>query len=567
VFKLLDAPDQAAPVAERHPWWQQGVVYQIYPRSFRDASGDGTGDLAGVLQQLDYLSDTLGVDALWLSPFYPSPMADFGYDIADHTDVDRLFGDLATFDELVAQAHARGLKVIIDYVPNHTSDQHPWFQAARSSRDNPYRDWYLWADPKPDGSPPNTWLSVFGGSAWEWDAATGQFYLHSFLKEQPDLNWRNPCLTSTMFQVLRFWLERGVDGVRIDAAHFILKDPELRDNPPNQHAAASLHKPMGEYDAQLHLYDKAHPDVHTVFRELRQVLESYSTPGHERVAIGEIHVFDWAEWSRYYGEALDELHLPFNFGLLGAAWEADTVRRVVDGLEAILPEGAWPNYVLGNHDEPRVASRLGRQQARLAMLLLLTVRGTPTLYYGDELGMQDVPIPPAAVQDPWEHRMPGRGLGRDPERTPMQWHRGPNAGFCPPDVAPWLPVAADAERINVAAQLNDPRSFLTLTRQLLALRRSRSALASGTYRALDDDGVPHDCFVYLRRAGAQCLLVALNFSADTRVLHLRAPARGSVLVSTHLDRLGPADLAAFRLRPAEGCVLELDQAASDLDAG
>src|SRR5436190_774968 len=320
-------------------WWQRGVVYQVYPPSFRDASGDGVGDLRGVTEQLAYLSETLGVDAVWLSPFYPSPMADFGYDVSDFTDVDPLFGTLADFDALLAAAHARGLKLIVDFVPNHSSDQHPWFRAARASRDSPYRDWYVWADPKPDGSPPNNWLSTFGGSAWAWDARSGQYYLHSFL-------------------------------------------------------------------------------------------------GQPRVAIGELHLYDWEGLARFYGRELDELHLPFNFGLLRAPWQARAVDKMVDAYQAALPVGAWPNYVLGNHDEPRIASRVGREQARLAMLLLLTLRGTPTLYYGDELGMQDVPIPPERVQDPWGRRMPE--LGRDPQRAPLPWDGGPNAGFCPPGVEPWL---------------------------------------------------------------------------------------------------------------------------------
>ncbi|RMF61789.1 MAG: alpha-amylase, partial [Bacteroidetes bacterium] len=296
------------------PWWQTGVIYQIYPRSFKDSNGDGIGDLGGVLEKLDYLSDTLGVDAIWLSPFYPSPMADFGYDVADYTDVDPIFGDLATFDALVAEAHRRGLRVIIDIVPNHTSDRHPWFIASRSSRDNPKRDWYVWRDPAPDGGPPNNWLSVFGGPAWEYDETTGQYYLHSFLKEQPDLNWRNPEVRRAMFDVFRFWLERGVDGFRIDVAHYIMKDPLFRDNPPNPHRG-DYHKDMGEYDTQLHLYDKGHEDVHEVFRELRRLLDDYSRD-RPRFAVGEIHIFDWNAWVRYYGDNLDELHMPFNFALL-----------------------------------------------------------------------------------------------------------------------------------------------------------------------------------------------------------------------------------------------------------
>jgi glycosidase len=273
-------------------WWQTGAIYQIYPRSFRDTTGDGVGNLRGVIQKLDYLSETLGVEVIWLSPFYPSPMADFGYDVADYTDVDPLFGDLATFDELVDKAHVRDLRVIIDLVPNHSSDQHPWFQEARSSRDNAKRDWYVWADPQPDGSPPNNWLSVFGGSAWEWDELTGQYYLHSFLKEQPDLNWRNPEVKEAMSDVVRFWLERGVDGFRVDVAHYIMKDPQLRGNPPAPAGAMSIHRPLGDYDSQFHIHDKGHPDVHDICREFREVLDSFGDE-RPRVSGGETHVFDW----------------------------------------------------------------------------------------------------------------------------------------------------------------------------------------------------------------------------------------------------------------------------------
>ncbi len=536
-------------------WWQSGVVYQIYPRSFRDSNGDGTGDLVGVREKIEYLSETLGVDAMWLSPFYPSPMADFGYDVADYTGVDPLFGTLADIDALIAAAHERGIAVIIDFVPNHSSDQHPWFRASRSSRADPKRDWYVWRDPKQDGSPPNNWLANFGGSAWQWDDATGQYYLHSFLPEQPDLNWRNPELKAAMFDTLRFWLDRGVDGFRIDVAHAIMKDPDLRDNPPNPDAGHGLHKSLGAYDAQLHIHDKGHPDVHGVYREVRALLDAYSAE-RPRVAIGEIHIFDWAEWARYYGAALDEMHLPFNFGLLGVHWSAQTVRRVVDGLEAALPAGAWPNYVLGNHDEPRIASRIGRDNAPLAMMLLLTLRGTPTIYYGDELGMRDVPIPPEREQDPWGKRVPGLGLGRDPERTPMQWDTSSHAGFCAPDVEPWLPVSDAAARVNVAVELADPGSMLALTRRLLALRRATPALAHGGYRPIDE--APADCFVYLRESDGQRVLIALNFAADERVLALPSLGHGAVVVSTRPERGGRISLDNFSLQGGEGCVIVLE---------
>lgn len=545
---------------QSHPWWEHGIIYQIYPRSFQDSNRDGVGDLAGILRRLDYLRSTLGVDVIWLSPFYPSPMADFGYDVCNYVDVDPIFGDLATFDELVRESHQRGLKVIVDFVPNHTSGQHPWFLEARSSRDNPKREWYVWADAKPGGSPPNNWLSVFGGPAWEWDEATGQYYLHSFLKEQPDLNWRNPAVKDAMLDVLRFWLERGVDGFRIDVANFIMKDPELRDNPPNPTPPlVALHG--REYEVQLHLYDKAHPDVHGVFREIRRLLDQYGEP-HPRMAVGEIYEFDWPVWASYYGGQLDELNMPFNFALLGVPWTAAEVRMVVDATEAAVPPGGWPNYVLGNHDRHRVASRVGSEQARVAMMLLLTLRGTPTLYYGDEIEMHDVPIPPELVQDPWERHEPGIGVGRDPERTPMQWDAGPNAGFCSDGVVPWLPVADDYRQMNVAVEREDPCSMLSLTRALIRLRRGSAALIGGHYRPVDD--VPEACFVYLRQTEEERCLMALNFSAVDQEVALSELGNGSILLSTFLDRKGRVDLKALQLRPNEGCIVALAIAAEPL---
>jgi alpha-glucosidase len=535
-------------------WWQSGVIYQIYPRSFQDSTGNGIGDLQGILLRLDYLSQTLGVDAIWLSPFYPSPMADFGYDISDYTDVDPIFGDLQDFDNLLREAHLRELKVIIDLVPNHTSDQHPWFLGSRSSRDNPKRDWYVWADPQPDGSPPNNWVSVFGGSSWEWDETTGQYYLHSFLKEQPDLNWRNPQLKDAMFAVVRFWLERGVDGFRIDVAHFIMKDPLLRDNPVKRNVNQTMHKPLGDYDTQVHLYDQGHPDIHPIYREFRQLLDAYSS-GQPRVSVGEIHLFDWPQWAVFYGEKLDELHMPFNYQLLGVRWEAGAVRRIVDGLEAVLPPGAWPNYVLGNHDETRLASRLGSQAARCAAMLLLTLRGTPTLYYGDEIGMTNEDIPSEAQQDPWGRRIPG--MGRDGCRTPMQWDASRHAGFSPPESPrTWLPVSEHYQSVNVERQLADTFSILNLYRQLLAIRRRSPVLQGGDY--LPVGAVPEQCFAYLRKLdGYPGMLILLNFSSEDLNLNLPDQGAGHAILSTYLDRSGEIDLSNMKLRGNEGLLIEM----------
>jgi alpha-glucosidase len=540
------------------PWWQSGVIYHLYVRSFKDSNGDGNGDLAGVLHQLDYLSETLQVDALWLSPVYPSPLVDAGYDVTDHTDIDPLFGDLSLFDHLLTEAHQRHLRVILDFIPNHTSDLHPWFLAARSSREHPKRDWYIWADPKEDGSPPNNWLSHWGGSAWEWDAHTRQYYLHTFHKAQPDVNWRYPAVREAMFAAVQFWLDRGVDGFRIDSAHYILKDPALHDNPLNPSPERTPYKPLGEYDSQLHLYDRNHDDAHQVYRDLRRLLEQYDRvdPHHPRLLVGEVSLFDWQQWATYYGVAQDEFHMPFNFGLLGAIHTARDIRQVVDTVEAILPAGAWPCYVLGNHDESRIATREGSAQARVAMMLLLTLRGTPVVYYGDEIGMHDVHIPASRVQDPWELRIPGEGFGRDPERTPMQWDTSLHAGFCEANASPWLPLAEDAQEYNVATQLADASSMLHLSRRLLHFRRTSAALTVGCYRSFPQ--VPDGCLVYERSERHECWLIALNFTAEEQFIRLSEGSSGHIVFSTHLDRQEAVDLSALSLRANEGCLIVME---------
>jgi alpha-glucosidase len=357
-----------------------------------------------------------------------------------------------------------------------------------------------------------------------------------------------------MFDVVRFWLDKGVDGLRIDSAQRIMKDPHLRDNPPNPTPKVTPYKLLGDYDSQLHLYDRAHADIHAVYRELRQLLDSYSLQS-PRVALGEIHIFDWQEWADYYGQQLDELHMPLNFGLVYVPWKASAVRQLVDAIEAALRPRAWPNYVLDNHDEPRITSRIGPEQARIALMLLLTLRGTPTLYNGDEIGMHNVEIPPQFVHDPREKSLPGIGLGRDPERSPMQWDSSPNAGFCPPTVKPWLPIADDYQQVNVATQREDRHSMLALTRALLQLRWTTPALSLGSYAPIA--GIPEDCFVYVRQSGKQRRLIALNFSGSEQHIHLPAMDSGFIRISTQLDREEPVDLASLRLRSDEGCVIEL----------
>ncbi|MEO8247030.1 MAG: alpha-amylase family glycosyl hydrolase [Chloroflexota bacterium] len=533
--------------AARPRWWQTAVVYEIYPRSFADANGDGVGDLRGITARLDYLA-WLGVDAIWIAPFYPSPMADFGYDVADYTDVHPMFGTLDDFDALLAAAHARDLRVLVDFVPNHTSREHQWFVESRSSRDNPRRNWYVWRDPAPGGGVPNNWISMFNGSSWELDPATGQYYLHTFLPEQPDLNWRHPEVRAAMFDNARFWLDRGVDGFRIDVAQMVMKDPQLRDNPPNP-STDELER-LGAWSRQLHVNDIGHPDIHELYRAWRRMLDEYGErTGRERTSIGELHHPEFERWARFYGEAQDEIHVPFNFHLTYSPWTAAAVRRAVEGVEGVLPDGAWASWVLGNHDQPRFATRAGREQAAVGMLLLMTLRGTPTVYYGEEIGMVDVPVPHEQARDPWEQREPGKG--RDPERTPMQWDASPNAGFTDPAATPWLPVAPDAQQVNVAAQAEDPASLLTLTRRLTSLRREHPALSVGAFEAFGP--TPDGIYAFRRVAPDAAVTVALNLTdAPARLAGVRP---GRVLIGTQQERDGAEVDVDLELAPNEALVV------------
>jgi len=530
-------------MVETHEWWQRGIIYQIYPRSFMDSNGDGVGDLPGILRKLDYLA-WLGVDAIWLSPIYPSPMADFGYDISDYCDIHPLFGTLADFDALLKETHRRGMKVVLDFVPNHTSDQHPWFIESRSSRQSPKRDWFIWRDPAPDGGPPNNWLSNFGGGAWELDRATRQYYYHAFLKEQPDINWRNPAVREAMHDVLRFWLDRGVDGFRVDVIWHIVKDDQFRDNPRNPGYRPGQN-PHHEY---LATYTADQPEVHDIIAEMRDVLDAY--PG--RMMVGEIYL-PVERLVTYYGEGGEGVHMPFNFQLITLPWNAHTIAGAVQSYESALPAYGWPNWVLGNHDNPRIASRIGRAQARVAAMLLLTLRGTPTLYYGDEIGMHDVPIPRKLVQDPFEKNVPGMGLGRDPERTPMQWDKGRAAGFT--TARPWLPVAEDSRTVNVAAQREDSTSILMLYRRLIALRRAEPALSVGDYGPVM---AGEDVIAYRRQEGPRQFLVVLNLGGGSQTVSLPSNMElGRLLLSTHLDREGERVGPAINLRADEGVLVEV----------
>lgn len=562
------------------PWWKRGIIYQIYPRSYQDSNGDGVGDLRGIIKRLDHIR-SLNVDAIWLSPIYPSPMHDFGYDVSNYTDVHPLFGNMKDFDDLLHEVHHRGMKLLLDLVPNHSSHEHPWFKESRSSRDNPKRDYYIWRDPAPDGGPPNNWLSFFGGSAWKFDEATGQYYLHQFLEEQPDLNYDNPLVFQGMLNNVRFWLDKGVDGFRIDVIWVMKKDREFRDEPPNPEWDG-----VNRHHSLRHIHTQNVDGIHTLIRGIRSVFNQY----HERVMVGEIYL-PIRDLVQYYGNN-DECHLPFNFGLLTCKWEAPVIRNIILDYEAALPQGAWPNWVLGNHDIHRVASRVGAHQARAANMLLLTLRGTPTTYYGEEIGMQNVPISIDMVQDPFAKNVPeiAHIVGRDPERTPMLWDSSPNAGFTKQGVTPWLPLTNEYERHTVAEQEKDNTSMLALYRSLTSLRASEASLCLGSVQVIQtgNSAVDEHVLCYVRRpdpsqlaedepdgAGADEMtpdgadmtqktnsdfLVVLNFDCKECLLDLERVGVGKhadVMVATDMVRCGPEDLSCLRLGPNEGLVLKL----------
>jgi alpha-glucosidase len=529
-------------------WWQTGVIYQIYPRSFQDSNGDGVGDLNGIIARADYLA-WLGIDAVWISPFFPSPMADFGYDISNYVGVDPLFGTLADFDRLVAALHQRNIRVILDLVPNHTSSAHAWFQDSRRSRDDPKRDWYIWRDPAPDGGPPNNWLSQAGGVAWTLSPETGQYYYHAFLSEQPDLNWRNPAVREAMKDAMRFWLDRGVDGFRVDVLWHLAKDPEFRDDPPNPNYRDS----EPPFMRVLPHHSADHEDMIAIATELRQVLDAY--PG-DRVLIGELSL-PLKRLMEYYGPELAAVHLPFNFALLWTAWtrEGWTIERLahmVERYETALPDGAWPNWVIGNHDQPRIATRIGAAQARVAIVLLLTLRGTPTLYYGDELGHPSVDIPADRVRDPFGINMPGGTQGRDPVRTPMPWDRSANAGFTTGE--PWLPLAPDAATMNVATEKSDPHSHLALAHRLLALRRQEPALHQGNWARLDVQG---PVFAYSRSWQDRRFAIVLELYSQDAAVTLPETFKGRIALSTHRQHEGHNVSGQIRLSADEALVIEV----------
>ncbi len=525
-------------------WWKTGIIYQIYPRSFQDTNGDGIGDLQGIRRRLDHLVD-LGVDALWLSPIFVSPQKDFGYDIADYCAIEPAYGTLQDFDALLADAHARGLRLILDLVPNHTSDQHAWFQESRASKTSDKRDWYIWRDPAPDGGPPNNWMSVFGGSAWAYDEASGQYYYHAFLEAQPDLNWRNPLVREAIADVMRFWLDRGVDGFRIDVLWHLLKDDQFRDNPVNPHWKEG----DAPVDRLIQLYTTDLPEMDDIVRDLRRTVAAYD----DRVLIGEIYL-PTERLVRYYGQDAQGIHLPFNFALIETPWDARHIDDLIANYEGVLPKDGWPNWVTGNHDKPRIATRVGPAQARIAAILLLTLRGTPTVYYGEEIGMEHAFFDDAEALDPFARQVPGFGLGRDGARTPMQWEPGPNAGFT--DGTPWLPATETGAARTVAGQWDDPASMLSLYRRLIALRRAHPALTTGSYRRLAAEG---SLILYLREQDDERFLIGLNLGPEPmRISFDGGPFTGTIEVSTNTAHEGNRFDGHLDLGPDEGVVIRVD---------
>jgi alpha-glucosidase len=515
------------------------VLYQIYPRSFADSTGNGHGDLRGLIGHLDHLS-WLGVDGIWLSPINPSPDADWGYDVRDYTDVDPDFGDLDDLDRLVREAGARGIHVILDLVPNHTSDRHPWFVDARSSRNAAHRDWYVWADAKADGSPPNNWRSSFGGPAWTWDEGTGQYYLHNFLAEQPDLNWWHPDVADAFDEILRFWFDRGIAGFRIDVANGLVKDRDLRDNP----VTTDEDHPMVRAIGLRPVYSMNQAEVHDIYRRWRGVADAYEPA---RMFLGETWVWELETLVRFYGSGTDELDLALNFPSIFSELGGGT-RETVEAAYAALPEGAWPTWAGSNHDVGRFPSRWGQgdeRRVRAALVMLLTLRGTPLLYYGDEIGMPEVDVPRERLRDPVGVRRWPEDPGRDRARTPMHWT--PEGGFTAPSVDPWLPMG-DAGACNVADQRDDPDSILHLCRDLIAVRREREDLHSGSYEALD---APEGVWAWRRGTGT---VVAMNHSDVPATLSV-GPAK--VLIGTQRKRAGERVSGELRLDPWEALVLDV----------
>lgn len=535
------------------PWRDVNAIYQIYPRSFMDSNGDGIGDLRGVIDRLDYIKGTdksLGVDAIWFSPIFTSPMADMGYDVSDYCDVDPLFGTLDDFKELVEKAHARDINVMVDFVPNHTSNQHPWFIESKSSKINDKKDYYVWRDAKSDGNLPNNWQSIFGGPAWEWDDDRGQYYLHTFLKEQPDLNWDNPLVRKEMTAVIKFWMDIGVDGVRADAVRWISKDPDLTDDPKNPYW--TLLDATNQFDSLIHKYSRFGENLFPYLRELTDVIAQYDN----RVIIFEDYPdSNYSTEDQYLGfyNINPEVGMPFNFDGVGAQFYADAFRTFVTEFQGMIdPDKHRPVYCFSNHDQPRIATRMGGEdQARLIALLQLSLPGLPTVYYGDELGMPNTPVKPEEIQDLSAFSGGDLSASRDPQRTPMQWADAQFGGFS--IVKPWLPIGEDLARRNVRRQLREPDSVLSLYQRLLKLRSEYEILRNGTFETFGELDV--DLFTFERWLDGQHVLIAVNFGRSERAV--KFPHTGRVLCCTHpVDYPQVFDDGATLLRPYEGVIVE-----------
>ena len=557
----MPEPSRPASSLARHgtEWWREGIVYQIYPRSYGDTDGDGIGDLPGIIEHLDHLGpEGLGVDGIWLSPIYPSPGFDVGYDVSDHSAVDPLLGTEDDFDRLVREAHARGLRVILDLVMNHTSDQHAWFKASRMSRDGPYADFYLWRDPSgldADGRPlpPNNWLSFFGGSAWQYEQARNQFYLHTFLVEQPEMNWRNPAVEEAQLKMVRGWLDRGVDGFRLDVFNIFLKHPELSSNPEIEDAPAGT----SAWDRQEHKYDRDQPDFPELIARFRAIVDE--VPG--RMSVGEL----------FYGgpessaSLTDRNHLVFDWELVRAPWSAAEYRGLLDRRQAIFGEDVWPTIVLSNHDQSRQASRLAASAgiddtdavARAAATIALTLRGTPFLYYGEEIGLRDVVVPFDEIIDPPARRVEEGWVwwNRDGCRSPMPWNGEPGHGFT--TGRPWIRFGDDADTRNMAAEAADPDSVLATYRRLIALRQGRPSLRRGSLRRLDLAG--DDVLAYVREADQEVTLVVADFAQEGTTVDLAGAGAGDgswrTIGGSHRDPSVPDAAGNLALRGLEVVIL------------
>ena len=535
---------------ENNAWYKRSVVYQIYPLSFKDSHADGVGDLEGIIQKLDYLNDgtknSLGIKAIWFSPVYPSPMEDAGYDISNYEDISYLFGDLKTFDRLIFECKKRGIHVIMDLVGNHTSSRHGWFLESRASKENSKRDWYVWKDPKQGGGPPNNWLSVFGGSAWEFDKKTGQYYLHSFLHSQPDLNWRNDEVKKEMKKVMKFWIERGVDGFRVDAFYHFIEDPLYRDDPPNDDYVPG----DNVYNSLRHIHSKGRVQIPEAMKIFKETLDE----NPHVFIVNEVYV-DLVRLEEMYRIGESERYVPFNFNFIAMPWEAGVYKKFIDDFEASLRPHDTPTYVFGNHDVSRLASRVGKNRVRSAALLLLTLRGIPFIYYGDEIGMENGIMPP----DSGEHspgkpskRVPIFNFGRDAERTPMQWDDSTFGGFSTHE--PWLNLITNYKTVNVKNQSDDSKSLLSLYKTLIHFRNSSKTLQFGGYTPMSAKS--KDVFMFMREYADEKLLVIINFS--NKKCEESLPGKAEVICNTFIDRqTGEKISGKITLRPNEGYLLKI----------